>query len=276
MAPELVDYLLYEPEPETGICWIKLNRPDRMNALYGVAGPNGSVHKMLEYMRAADADPDIRVIVVTGVGRAFCAGIDVMSSSTMGAVLPPEGSDATRTAFYHVTTPHFLDISRTIKKPTIAMLNGVAVGMGMDIALHCDVRIGCEYTRFLTYHGVGQIPENGALYMLPRIMGLGRALEFVYKGQIGAEEAYRTGVLNHLVESANLEQATRDLCAEMAKMPPLVQAISKRIMRAAMDSSMETTMVMTSNAAPILQHSEDAAEARAAFAEKRPPVFKGK
>jgi enoyl-CoA hydratase/carnithine racemase len=275
MLPELVDYLLYEPEPETGIAWIKFNRPDRMNALYGVAGPEGSVYKLLEYMRCADNDPDMRVIVVAGVGRAFCAGIDVMSSATAGAQ-DVDNPDYDRERFYHTTTPHFLDISRTIKKPTIAMVNGAAVGMGMDIALHCDVRIGSEYSRFLTYQSVGQIPENGALYMLPRIMGLGRALQFLYTGELKAEEAYRTGVLNNLVAADRLEEETRALCAQMVKLPPMVQWIGKRIMRAAVDSSMETTMVMTSNAAGILQRSDDAKEARRAFAEKRAPEFKGR
>lgn len=275
MPPQLVDYLLYEPEPDTGIAWIKFNRPDRMNALYGVAGPDGSVFKLLEYMRYADNDPDMRVIVVTGVGRAFCAGIDVMSNATAGAE-DVDNPDYDRDRFYHVTTPPFLDISRTIKKPTIAMVNGAAVGMGMDIALHCDVRVGCEYTRFLGYQSVGQIPENGALYMLPRLMGLGRALQFLYTGELRAEEAYRTGVLNILATSETLEAETRALCEQMVKMPPMVQWIGKRIMRAAVDSSMETTMVMTSNASGILQRSEDAKEARRAFAEKRPPRFKGR
>ncbi len=149
MKPELVDYLLYEPEPETGILWIKLNRPERLNALLGVEGPTGSVHKLLEYMQAADENPDIRVIVITGVGRAFCSGIDVAGSGDRRARYA-EGPDRSRQTFYHTTTPHFFAIQR-VRKPTVAMVNGVAVGMGMDIAMHCDIRIGCERTRFLGY-----------------------------------------------------------------------------------------------------------------------------
>ncbi len=275
MMPNLVDYLLYEPEVETGIVWIKFIRPYRMNALWGVGGPDGSVFKLLEYMRVADNDPDMRVIVVTGVGRAFCAGIDVQSSRTSGAE-DVDNPDYDRDRFYHETTPPFLDIERTIKKPTIAMVNGAAVGMGMDIAMHCDIRIGCEFTRFMGYQTVGQIPENGALYTLPRIMGYGRALQFLYTGELRAEEAYRTGVLNELTTADKLEETTRVLCAQMVKMPPMVQWIGKRIMRAGLDSTMETTLVMTSNAAGILQRSDDAKEARKAFSEKRPPEFKGR
>ena len=102
-----------------------------------------------------------------------------------------------------------------------------------------------------------------------------RALEFAYTGEVDAERAYQWGMLNHLVSSERLEETTRELCARMIGIPPMVQWISKRIMRAALDSSLETTMVMTSNAGGILQNSEDAKEARRAFMEKRKGQFRG-
>ena len=113
------------------------------------------------------------------------------------------------------------------------MINGPAVGSGMDMALHCDIRIGCERTRFIGYHNAGQIIENGGSYYLPKMVGLGRALEFVYTGQLDAERAYQWGMLNHLVASEKLEEFTRELCARMMAIPPLVQWVSKRIMRTA-------------------------------------------
>jgi enoyl-CoA hydratase/carnithine racemase len=100
-------------------------------------------------------------------------------------------------------------------------------------------------------------------------------LEFAYTGEVNAERAYQWGMLNHLVPSEKLEETTHDLCARMIGIPPLVQWISKRIMRAALDSSLETTMVMTSNAGGILRNSEDAKEARRAFMEKRKGQFHG-
>ena len=145
----------------------------------------------------------------------------------------------------------------------------------MDMALHCDIRIGCEKTRFIGYHNAGQIIENGGSYYLPKMVGLGRALEFAYTGELDAQRAYDWGMLNHLVASDKLEETTRALCDRIIKVPPLVQWVGKRIMRAALDSTLETTMVLTSNAGGILNGSEDAKEARRAFAEKRPPVFKG-
>lgn len=281
MGPKLVDYLLYEPEPN-GILWIRFNRPDSLNTLVGTAEMNGTVAKVGEYMRAADDDPDVRVIVLTGLGRAFCAGADLkhnipeeeIGPKVEGARTSEIGADGSRQYFLHAFTKLHRDIS-LIRKPTIAMINGPAVGSGMDMALHCDIRIGCEHTRFIGYQQAGQIIENGGCYYLPKIVGLGRALEFAYTGSLDAERAYAWGMLNHLVPSAELEKVTRDLCDRILAMPPLVQWNSKRIMRAALDSTLETTMVLTSNAGGILQSSDDAKEARRAFVEKRKPQFRG-
>jgi 2-(1,2-epoxy-1,2-dihydrophenyl)acetyl-CoA isomerase len=279
MAPKLVDHLLYEPE-ESGILWIKFNRPERMNALVGMAQENATVAKVGEYMRAGDDDPNIRVIVLTGLGRAFCAGANLGANkddpgeNMPGNRSPHEGLEGTRQHFFHGFTQLHLDIAK-IRKPTIAMINGPAVGSGMDMALHCDIRIGCEATRFIGYHNAGQIIENGGSYYLPKMVGLGRALEFAYTGELDAKRAYEWGMLNHLVTSEALEATTRELCAKIIARPPLVQWISKRIMRTSLDTTMEATMVLTSNASPILQHSDDAKEARRAFVEKRRPAFKG-
>ncbi len=281
IGPEIVDYLLYVKE-DSGILWIKFNRPEKMNALYGTAEALGTVAKVGEYMRAGDDDPDVRVIVLTGVGRGFCSGADLKTRPSKDEVGPSvdgargshEGPDAARQHFYHGFTKLHRDIS-IIRKPTIAMINGAAVGSGMDMALHCDIRIGCEATRFIGYQQAGQIIENGGCYYLPKMVGLGRALEFAYTGMLSADLAYEWGMLNHLVSLEELESTTRELCERIIAQPPLVQWTSKRIMRAALDSSLETTMTLTSNAGGILQSSGDAKEARLAFVEKRRPKFKG-
>jgi 2-(1,2-epoxy-1,2-dihydrophenyl)acetyl-CoA isomerase len=281
MGPQLVDHLVYEKE-DNGILWIKFNRPETMNALYGTAEALGTVAKVGEYMRAGDDDRDVRVIVLTGVGRGFCSGADLKSRPSQAEIGPEieggrgshEGPDAARQHFYHGFTKLHRDIS-IIRKPTIAMINGAAVGSGMDMALHCDIRIGCDKTRFIAYQQAGQIMENGGCYYLPKMIGLGRALEFAYTGSLTAERAYEWGILNHLVASDALEKTTRELCDRIIAQPPLVQWISKRIMRAALDSTLETTMVLTSNAGGILNGSADAKEARRAFVEKRKPRFQG-
>lgn len=282
MGPELVPHLLYEPE-DNGILWIKFNRPERMNALLGSSQMNGTVAKVGEYMRAGDDDPNVRVIVLTGVGRGFCAGADLRGpregedpgEEFVGNRSHAGGSDDSRQHFFHGFTRLHREISQ-IRKPTVAMINGPAAGSGMDMALMCDIRVGCENTRFVTYHQVGQIMENGACYWLPKIAGLGRALEFAYTGQLDAQRAHQWGILNHLVPSEQLDGFTRELCDNIMRVSPPVQWINKRIMRAALDSSLETVMVMTSNAAYVLNQSEDGKEARAAFREKRAPVFHGR
>ena len=276
---EKVPYLLYEKE-DNGILWIKFNRPERLNACIGGAQQNGTLAKVVEYMRAGDDDPDIRVIVLTGEGRAFSSGVDVRGVEgfepggyALGAT-PSEGPDSTRQGFYYSTTKVIKDIS-FIRKPTIAMVNGAAAGFGMDMALQCDIRYGCENTRFITYQQVGQIIENGGAYYLPKLAGLGRALEFAYTGFLDAETAYQWGVLNKMVPSEQLEDEVRSLCQRIIDSPPLTQWINKRVIRAAVDSNLETTAVLTSNAAVILGMSEDAKEARQALTERRTPVFKG-
>ena len=282
MGPKLVDHLLYEPE-ESGILWIRFNRPERMNALIGSSEENSTVGKVGEYMRAGDDDPNIRVIVLTGVGRGFCSGADmrrdtpddVKGENSIGNRSETSGPDSSRQHFFHGFTKLHRDISQ-VRKPTVAMINGPAVGSGMDMALHCDIRVGCENTRFIGYQQLGQIVENGGSYYLPKMAGLGRALEFAYTGHLDAQRAYQWGLLNHLVESEKLEETTRELCDRIMRTPPMVQWISKRIMRASLDSTLENTMIMTSNAGGILNGSEDAVEARQAFLEKRAPTFHGR
>lgn len=276
MATEIrkVDYLLYEPEEETGILWIRMNRPERLNALM----PD-TEELICEYMEAGDNDPRIRVIVLTGNGRAFCAGADMRGA---GQNSDPEreqhspGPDASRARFVHESYTKYTRITE-IRKPTIAMLNGAAVGRGMDLALRCDIRMGCENTRFFTYQNLGQIIENGGMYYLPKLMGLGRSLEFLFTGGfLTADDAYRTGVINHLVPSEELEKETRAICQKIVDSPPMVQWVGKRIMRRALDTDIHTVQDLCANASGIFGGSFDAAEGRAAFLEKRRPVYQGR
>ena len=281
---ELVPYLLYEKE-DNGILWIKFNRPEKLNAAVGGPERNGTLSKVGEYMRAGDDDPDVKAIVLTGVGRGFCAGVDVRGSD-LGQFEPQDnflgnapyeagGLDATRQRFYYGITKLMKDIS-FIRKPTVAMVNGVAAGFGMDMALQCDIRYGSENARFISYHQVGQIIENGGAYYLTRLAGLGRALEFSFTGHLDGPTAAEWGVLNRLVPAEDLEAEVRALCDRIMRNPPLVSWINKRVVRAAADTTLEHTAVLTSNASPIPGTSDDAAEARSALRERREPVFKGR
>jgi len=277
---ELVPYLLWEKE-DNGILWIKFNRPEKLNAAVGGSERTGTLSKVGEYMRAGDDDPDVKVIVLTGIGRGFCAGVDVSGADTgafepgdtfLGNRLPDDSVGASRERFYYGITKLMKDIS-FIRKPTIAMVNGVAAGFGMGMSLQCDIRYGSENTRFISYQQVGQIIENGGAYYLPRLIGLGRALEFSFTGHMDADTAAEWGVLNRKFPAEELEDEVRALCERIMRNPPLVTEVNKRVIRAAMDSTLETTAVLTSNASGILANSEDADEARSALRERREPNF---
>ncbi|MDO8672813.1 MAG: enoyl-CoA hydratase-related protein [Dehalococcoidia bacterium] len=271
MDPKMVDYLLYEPE-DSGILWIRFNRPDRQNSFFIPEG----LAALCDYLRAGDADPKVRVMVITGVGKHFCAGVDLAGNAEKVERIKGHGPDSSRQHFLYGVYP-YLDVMSETMKPTIAMINGAAVGVGMDISLRCDIRMGCEFTRLFTYQNAGQIVENGGSYFLPKLAGLGRALELAYTGGfLKAEDAYRWGILNHLVPADQLEAETRALCKKIIDSPPFVQWISKRIMRRALDVDLKTVQDLCANASGILFNSEDAQEARKAWAEKRPPVFKGR
>lgn len=280
-------YVLYEPE-DTGIAWIRFNRPERMNAI-----APGMVEAMNAYMDEADNDPNIRVIVLTGVGRSFCAGADLKAWQDQQASQSQGGGDTSQTfdfghgASKEISTDyHRQSMSRSqkrtrairyVRKPTIGMINGPAVGMGLGIATYPDIRIGCEHARFFTYKNAGQIPEQGECWNLPRIIGISRALEFLYTGGfVEAEEAYRWGLLNKLVPCEELEAETRDFCQKLISTPPLVQWIGKSIMWRSLEMSLDATLDVCATAAGILFESEDAVEARRAWREKRVPIFKGR
>ncbi|TAK73761.1 MAG: enoyl-CoA hydratase/isomerase family protein [Dehalococcoidia bacterium] len=261
--------LLYEPEYDSKVLWIKFNTPEVLNAMSG-----DTIARLGEYMRAGDEDPGIRVIVVTGSGRAFSAGANMKA----GGRRDPDHVPSQEEGRVHMKEAQLAmrEIS-LIRKPTIAMVNGPAVGMGMDVALFCDIRVGCENTRFFTYQNFGQIIEQGGMYTLPRLAGLGNALEILFTGgYLWGDEAYRIGVLNHYWPSEELEARTRELCKKIVNSPPLVQTIGKQIMRRGLDCNLETVYEMCSNVAPLLSASEDSKEAVRAFLEKREPNFVGR
>ena len=123
------------------------------------------------------------------------------------------------------------------------------------MSLHLDIRIGCEKTRFIAYHQAGQIIETGGCYYLPKMIGLGRALEFAYTGQTDAETAFRWGMINHLVDSGKLEEFTRELCGKMLGIPPLVHWYSNGIMRSTLYTTLYHTILFTSYSSLLINNS---------------------
>ena len=268
-----MDYqnLIYTPEPG-GIAWVRIDNPAKMNAL----APN-MMEGINHYMALADDDPTIRVIVLTGVNNAFCAGSDqsrpIPEASEERAT--EDGPDHHRQSMSR--GQQRTKAIRELKKPTIAMVNGPAVGAGFGMATYTDIRIGCEHARFFAYRG--QIPEQGDCWNLPKIVGISRALEILYTtpaNAITAQQAAEWGLLNKLVPCEQLEAETRAYCERIIQVPPLQQWIGKKIMWRSFDMSLDATLDWSATAAGISAMSEDRVEARTAFREKRMPVFKGR
>jgi 2-(1,2-epoxy-1,2-dihydrophenyl)acetyl-CoA isomerase len=161
--------------------------------------------------------------------------------------------------------------------PTIAMVNGFAVGGGFDYACACDIRIGSEKARFgSAFIGVGLVPETGGGYLLPRIVGLSKALEILYTGKwVGAEEAERIGLLNKLVPADKLEWETMELARQLAKAAPIAIGMTKQLVYRGLETDLDTALQMSAAYQAIVTFSEDHHEGVAAWREKREPVYRG-
>ena len=251
---------------QDGIVTITLNRPERRNAF----SPEMSESIRLAVEDAA-GDDDVRVLVITGTGSAFCAGADVKAMAA-GVGQPGGGGEG---GGGHVSLPLLL---HRFDKPVIAAINGVAVGGGLDLALACDIRIASDQSRFAeVFIRRGLIPAMGGIFFLPRLVGIDRACQIIWTGDmISAEEAERIGLVTSVVPHDELESATRELAEKLAKGPPLAIRKAKRAIYQGLGTDLETSLQVTAAAVGELRNTEDHAEGARAFVEKREPVFRGR
>lgn len=255
------------------VATITLHAPERMNTISGAMLSALSTH-LLE----ADADRDVRVVVLTGSGRAFCAGLDLQaqvsgppgSLGNLGAVDAGAGEIDLRNAPPIVL--HQLDT------PTICALNGGAAGYGLDLALGCDVRIAAESAKLNPgFAKRGILPESGGTWLLPRILGYAKAAEVAFTGRtLLAKEALELGLVNRVVPDTELPQATAELAGEIAANAPLAVRAIKRMMRAAETETFEQNVHHVFLQLLPLLKTQDFQEGVAAFMEKRPARFTGR
>jgi 2-(1,2-epoxy-1,2-dihydrophenyl)acetyl-CoA isomerase len=248
---------------EAGVAWLRLNRPESLNAI------NTELRRALAAsVRQAERDEAVRVVVVTGEGRAFCAGADVREfGQREGAV------EEIRRDYETLLTR-----LRTMPKPTIAAMNGVAAGIGASLALACDLRFATPQASLVeAFVKIGLTVDGGATWLLPRLIGTARALEMFYTGDpLTAEEAVRLGAINRVVEPQELEPTVRALAERLASGPSLALGAMKRSVNHALGASFEEAVDFEFLLQGVQMRHEDFTEGVAAFLEKRPPRFQGK
>ncbi len=247
---------------------ITLNRPDKLNAFAGTM--REEIAKAVQTMAS---DPEVRVVVITGAGRAFCAGADIgylkeliERHDTAGFASLVEGGRAVVTNI------------RNTPKPVIASVNGPAAGGGANMALACDLRIASDNATIgQTFNRIGLHPDWGGTYFLPRLVGSAKALELVLTGEmVTAEEGLRLGLFNRVVSSDDLSAETQKLARSLAAKPPLAMALAKQAIYRSDDADLDRMLDVELDHQLRCFRSEDAAEGLNAFLEKRQPTFRGK
>lgn len=257
-------------ERRENIAILTLNRPDRLNAL--------SVDLREGLIRACEEirhDDGIWAVVMTGAGRGFCSGVDLHSDRAPGDDVP---SRQERLDVYGWVGRLAMAIYRTIDKPTIAAVNGVAAGAGMSIALACDMRVGSEQTRFKTVFLERSLsPDTGMSFFLPRIVGYSRACDLIFTSRfVEAEEAYRIGLLDRLVSADALVDESLALATQIATWPPVAMQAAKRVLQHSMESTLEEQLRNESFGLIMARRApHDVQESRDSFLERRPPRFTG-
>jgi len=240
---------------------ITLNRPDKMNAF--TRGLHGELADALKQAR----DPEVRALVITGAGRAFCAGQDLTEFGETGDI------GASLRATYH---PNILAI-RALEKPVIAAVNGACAGAGLSLACACDLRIAADSAAFVPgFIGIGLIPDAGGTYFIHRLLGASRAFEWMSSNRrLTASEAHAWGLVSEVVEAEALPARAAELAATYAELPTRGIGMTKRLFDHADTASLEEQLEMEAQLQAAATQSYDFREGVAAFLEKRPPRFTG-
>ena len=261
--------LLYEVSG--GVATITLNRPDRLNAI--TAPMLDSLSKVL---RDSDADREVRVIVITGAGRGFCAGLDLKDLAAGTGIGANGGGGLANVRFDLAGSPPI--VLHTTDKPVICALNGPAAGYGLDMALGCDIRIASTEAKLAAvFTKRGILPESGGSWLLPRLIGWARAAEVAFRGMtLSAGEALEMGLVNRVVEPDQLMPVTREIAAEIAANAPLAVQATKRMMRLGLEETFEANVHHVFLQLLPLFQTEDFKEGVQSFLQKRPAQFRGR
>jgi len=254
-------------EVADGVGTLTLNRPDKLNAFAGTMR-----QEIAAAVRSLAANDDVRVIVITGAGRAFCAGADIGYMKELTA----SGDVAAFRGLVEAGREVVTAIRATLK-PVIASVNGPAAGGGANMALACDVRIASDKAAIgQTFNRIGLHPDWGGTFFLPRLVGAAKALELISSGEmVPAEEALRLGLFTRVVPHDQLAAVTHEVAVGLAEKPPKALALAKKAVYASERHTLDDQLDMELAHQLACFQSEDAKEGLAAFLEKRPPRFRG-
>jgi 2-(1,2-epoxy-1,2-dihydrophenyl)acetyl-CoA isomerase len=258
---------------DEGVATITLNKPERLNAF-----DDEMLGEWAEAIRQADADPDVRVVIITGAGRGFCSGMNVAQEAAgSGGVLRSELTVAVRRRSLRDRVHPIPRALIQMEKPYIAAVNGAAAGAGMDMASMADIRFAASGARFgMTYVRMGLIPGDGGCWTLPRIVGSARALDLIWTGRLfDAQEALAMGYVSAVYEPEELMPRTIEFARQIARGPATAVQLAKKMVYRGADMPFDSHLDWAQLAMTIAQSTDDAKEGPAAFMAKREPQFKG-
>jgi enoyl-CoA hydratase/carnithine racemase len=263
------DEVLYEVAD--GVAVITLNRPERMNT---ISGP--MLARLSELLLKANADKEVRAVILTATGRAFCAGLDLVDATQGSGIGSQNQAAAVSVDLDLRNAPP--TVLFAMDKPTICALNGAAAGYGMDTALGCDIRIMAESAKLAAaFVKRGIVPESGGTWILPRLLGWAKAAEIIFTGRtLSAQESLELGLANAVVPDAELMPRARALAAEIAANAPLAVQSAKRLMRMGLAETFNDHVHHVYLQFLQLVRTQDFREGMTSFLEKRPADFKGR
>jgi enoyl-CoA hydratase/carnithine racemase len=263
------DEVLYEAAG--GVAVITLNRPERMNT---ISGP--MLAQLTELLLKANADREVRCVILTGTGRAFCAGLDLVDATKGSGIGSQSQAQAVAVNLDLRNTPP--TVLFAMDKPTICALNGAAAGYGLDTALGCDIRIMAEGSKLAAaFVKRGVVPESGGTWFLPRLIGWSKAAELIFTGRtLSAKESLELGLANEVVPDAELMSRARAVAAEIAANAPLAVQSAKRLMRMGLEETFNDHVHHVFLQFLQLARTQDFREGMTSFLEKRPADFKGR
>jgi 2-(1,2-epoxy-1,2-dihydrophenyl)acetyl-CoA isomerase len=257
-------------EGTEGIAHLTLNKPEKLNALSW-----GSWSEIENAIAMADADDAVKVVLITGAGRGFCAGTDLTTGTRESdwPARPLAGRPGMMRSRYLGTAQVY-----HCRKPTIAAVNVASVGAGFSLAMACDIRIASEAARFSAiFVKRAIVADTGCTWFLPRLVGLENALKLMYTGRIvGAEEALSMGLVSEVVPADQLIARANALATEIATGPSVAIELMKRLTHEGLTRGLDEQIEMEQFLQGITHNTEDAAEGRNSFLERREPVFKGR